>query len=375
MAQLTKMQQKIYDYIVQAIQDQGYPPSVREIGEAVGLKSPSTVHFHLKHLEELGVIGKQAGKGRALTLTEAPQENQVPIVGNVAAGSPILAQECIEDYLTFDTGGRDGEYFALRVRGESMINAGILPDDLVVVHQQPAANNGEIVVALLGDEATVKRLKRQGREVWLLPENPAYQPIDGREARILGKVAAVIRPAVDLLAGIPSVVYGLVGMMVLLPAIRKTFDIAAGDSLLAAIIVLAVMILPSIISVSETALNAVPREYEEASLALGATELETYFRVSVPAAKSGIAAAVVLGVGRAIGEAMAILMVAGNVANMPSLLSSVKFLTTAIASEMSYAAVGSLQRNALYSIGLILFLFIMCINVILNVFLKRNKEG
>ena len=172
-----------------------------------------------------------------------------------------------------------------------------------------------------------------------------------------------------------AVVYGLVGMMVLLPAIRKTFDIAAGDSLLAAIIVLAVMILPSIISVSETALNAVPREYEEASLALGATELETYFRVSVPAAKSGIAAAVVLGVGRAIGEAMAILMVAGNVANMPSLLSSVKFLTTAIASEMSYAAVGSLQRNALYSIGLILFLFIMCINVILNVFLKRNKEG
>ena len=197
MAQLTKMQQKIYDYIVQAIQDQGYPPSVREIGEAVGLRSPSTVHFHLKHLAEMGYIeigiGKQAGKGRALTLTEAPQENQVPIVGNVAAGSPILAQECIEDYLTFDTGGRDGEYFALRVRGESMINAGILPDDLVVVHQQPAANNGEIVVALLGDEATVKRLKRQGREVWLLPENPAYQPIDGREARILGKVAAVIR--------------------------------------------------------------------------------------------------------------------------------------------------------------------------------------
>ena len=190
--------------------------------------------------------------------------------------------------------------------------------------------------------------------------------------KILGNV---IRPMINLLAGIPSVVYGLVGMMVLLPAIRKTFDIAAGDSLLAAIIVLAVMILPSIISVSETALNAVPREYEEASLALGATELETYFRVSVPAAKSGIAAAVVLGVGRAIGEAMAILMVAGNVANMPSLLSSVKFLTTAIASEMSYAAVGSLQRNALYSIGLILFLFIMCINVILNVFLKRNKEG
>lgn len=189
------------------------------------------------------------------------------------------------------------------------------------------------------------------------------------------KVAAVIRPAVDLLAGIPSVVYGLVGMMVLLPAIREFFHIPAGDSLLAAIIVLAVMILPSIISVSETALKAVPKEYEEASLALGATELETYFRVTAPAAKSGIAAAVVLGVGRAIGEAMAILMVAGNVANMPSLLTSVKFLTTAIASEMSYAAVGSLQRNALYSIGLVLFLFIMLINVVLNVFLKRDKEA
>lgn len=189
------------------------------------------------------------------------------------------------------------------------------------------------------------------------------------------KAASVIRPAVDLLAGIPSVVYGLVGMMVLLPAIREFFNIPAGDSLLAAIIVLAVMILPSIISVSETALKAVPKEYEEASLALGATELETYFRVTAPAAKSGIAAAAVLGVGRAIGEAMAILMVAGNVANMPSMLSSVKFLTTAIASEMSYAAVGSLQRNALYSIGLVLFLFIMLINVVLNVFLKRDKEA
>ena len=189
------------------------------------------------------------------------------------------------------------------------------------------------------------------------------------------KAAGIIRPAVDLLAGIPSVVYGLVGMMVLLPAIREFFHVPAGDSLLAAIIVLAVMILPSIISVSETALKAVPKEYEEASLALGATELETYFRVTAPAAKSGIAAAVVLGVGRAIGEAMAILMVAGNVANMPSMLSSVKFLTTAIASEMSYASVGSLQRNALYSIGLVLFLFIMFINVVLNVFLKRDKEA
>lgn len=189
------------------------------------------------------------------------------------------------------------------------------------------------------------------------------------------RVAALVRPAVELLAGIPSVVYGLVGMIVLVPALREWFNLPAGDSLLAAILVLAVMILPSIISVSETALEAVPQEYEEASLALGATRIETYFRVSAPAAKSGIAAAVVLGVGRAIGEAMAILMVAGNVANMPSLLTSVKFLTTAIASEMSYAGVGSLQRQALYSIGLVLFLFIMLINIILNVFLKRDREG
>jgi len=196
MAQLSKMQQRIYDYIAQTIQDQGYPPSVREIGDAVGLKSPSTVHFHLKHLEELGVIGKSAGKGRAITLTEQPQEpveDRIPIVGHVAAGTPILAQECIEDYLTFDTGGRAEEYFALRVRGESMINAGILPDDLVVVRQQRTANNGEIVVALLEDEATVKRFSRRGSEVWLLPENENYSPIDGRMAQIMGRVTAVIR--------------------------------------------------------------------------------------------------------------------------------------------------------------------------------------
>ena len=196
MAQLSKMQQRIYDFIAQTIQEQGYPPSVREIGDAVGLKSPSTVHFHLKHLEELGVIGKSAGKGRAITLTEQPQEPQedrIPIVGHVAAGTPILAQECIEDYLTFDTNGRPDEYFALRVRGESMINAGILPDDLVVVRQQRTANNGEIVVALLEDEATVKRFSCRGSEVWLLPENENYSPIDGRQAQIMGKVTAVIR--------------------------------------------------------------------------------------------------------------------------------------------------------------------------------------
>ena len=194
MVQLTKMQQRIYDYIAQTIRTQGYPPSVREIGDAVGLKSPSTVHFHLKHMEELGVIGKGAGKGRALTLTEPlPEENQIPIVGTVAAGTPILAEECIEDYLTFDTGGHDDEYFALRVRGESMLGVGILPDDLVVVHRQNLAQNGQIVVALLGDEATVKTLKRKGSEVWLMPANPDYQPIDGRESTILGRVVAVVR--------------------------------------------------------------------------------------------------------------------------------------------------------------------------------------
>ena len=189
------------------------------------------------------------------------------------------------------------------------------------------------------------------------------------------RLAAVVRPAVDLLAGIPSVVYGLIGMMVLVPAVRVAFNLPDGASLFCAIIVLAVMILPSIISVSETALKAVPREYEEASLALGATHIETVFRVTVPAARSGIATAIVLGIGRAIGEAMAIIMVAGNVANMPGLLTPVRFLTTAIASEMSYASVGSTHRNALFSIGLVLFLFIMMINVFLNVFIKNKKEG
>ncbi len=188
------------------------------------------------------------------------------------------------------------------------------------------------------------------------------------------KVAAVIRSAVSLLAGIPSVVYGLVGMIVLVPAIQKAFGLASGACLLAAIVVLAIMILPSIINVSETALRAVPTEYEEASLALGATHTETVFRVSLHAARSGVATSVVLGVGRAIGEAMAIIMVAGNVANMPGLFTSVRFLTTAIASEMSYAAVRSLQRQALYSIALVLFLFIMLINVLLSLIIKKKKE-
>ena len=194
MAKLTHMQQKVYDYIVSCIQTQGYPPSVREIGDAVGLKSPSTVHFHLKHLEEAGVIAKGAGKGRAIALTESPApRDRVPIVGNVAAGSPILAQECVEDYLTFDTQGLSGEHFALKVRGESMLNAGILPGDLVVVHRQQEARNGEIVVALFEDEATVKTYQRRDGQVWLLPENPDYEPIDGTYAEIIGRVVAVVR--------------------------------------------------------------------------------------------------------------------------------------------------------------------------------------
>ena len=187
-------------------------------------------------------------------------------------------------------------------------------------------------------------------------------------------VKSAVSAAVSLLAGIPSVVYGLVGMLVLVPGIRIWFKVSDGASLLAAILVLAVMILPSIIKVSITALEAVPKEYEDASLALGATAVETYFRISVPTARSGIAAAVALGVGRAIGETMAVMMVSGNVANMPSLFQSVRFLTTAVSSEMAYASEGSLQRQALFSIALVLFLFIMLINAMLNLLLKQKAE-
>ena len=201
MSALTPKQQQIYDFILSFSGRHGYPPSVREIGEHVGLKSPSTVHFHLKGMEEKGIITKAEGKTRAITVSGARpvaeeldgQADRVPVVGNVAAGSPILAQECIEDYLTFDTGGRPGEYFALKVRGESMKYAGILPGDLVVVHRQQEARNGEIVVALLEDEATVKTLRRKDGHTWLLPENPDYEPIDGDRAEILGKVVAVVR--------------------------------------------------------------------------------------------------------------------------------------------------------------------------------------
>ena len=210
MSKRAEMQQRIYQFILESIRENGYAPSVREIGDAVGLKSPSTVHFHLKNLAELGYIEKGAFKGRAIVPVDRgavnapaqgaaparvsePLPKHVPIVGDVAAGSPILAQECIEDYLTFDVGGREDEYFALRVRGESMLGVGILPGDLVVVHRQATARNGEIVVALLEDEATVKTFSSREGHVWLLPANPDYQPIDGTNCSILGKVSAVVR--------------------------------------------------------------------------------------------------------------------------------------------------------------------------------------
>ncbi len=186
------------------------------------------------------------------------------------------------------------------------------------------------------------------------------------------KIARAVSTAVDLLSGIPSVVYGLVGMIIIVPFVREAFNLPDGANLFSAIIVLTVMILPSVVSISETAIKAVPREYEEASLALGATKTETVFKVTVPAAKSGILTAVVLGIGRSIGEAMAVMMVAGNVANMPSLFKSVRFLTTAIASEMSYSS--GLQREALFSIALVLFVFILIINLILNLVVKKEKD-
>ena len=186
------------------------------------------------------------------------------------------------------------------------------------------------------------------------------------------KIAKTVRTSVDLLSGIPSVVYGLVGMIIIVPLVREAFNLPDGANLFSAIIVLTVMILPSVISVSETAIRAVPKEYEEASLALGATKTETVFKVIVPAAKSGILTSVVLGIGRSIGEAMAVMMVSGNVANMPGLFKSVRFLTTAVASEMSYSS--GLQREALFSIALVLFVFILIINLVLNLIVKKDKE-
>lgn len=198
MSKLTPKQQQIYDFILAFASEHGYPPSVREIAGAVGLKSPATVHFHLKGLREAGYITQAEGKTRAISIVGAGggRKDQVPLVGYVAAGSPILAQENIEEYLTFDTGGLTGEHFALKVRGESMVEAGILPGDVVVVHQQPLARNGDIVVALFEDEATVKTFRRENDgHIWLHPENSSgqYQPIDGEGCSILGRVVAVIR--------------------------------------------------------------------------------------------------------------------------------------------------------------------------------------
>lgn len=196
MGNLTPKQQKIYDFIRTFSRAYGYPPTVREIGDSLGLKSPSTVKFHLDNLRAAGFIQWDGGKTRSITLTEEedqPRQDQVPVVGNVAAGAPILAEECIEEYVSFQTGPHPEEYFALKVRGESMLYAGILPDDLVIVHKQPEARNGEIVVALFEDEATVKTLSRKNGEVWLLPENPEYEPIDGTYAQIIGKVVGLIR--------------------------------------------------------------------------------------------------------------------------------------------------------------------------------------
>ena len=195
MANLTPKQQKIYDFIREFSREYGYPPTVREIGDNLGLKSPSTVKFHLDNLRAAGVLQWDGGKTRSITLIEEPRRprNMVPLVGNVAAGAPILAEECIEDYIPFRTGPTPEDFFALKVRGESMLYAGILPEDLVVVNRQADARNGEIAVALFEDEATVKTLSRKNGEVWLMPENPDYEPIDGTRAQIIGKVVGLIR--------------------------------------------------------------------------------------------------------------------------------------------------------------------------------------
>ena len=199
-ASLTPKQAEIYDFILQYTKDHGYPPSVREIGFAVNLKSPSTVHFHMKKLEAEGYIRKADGKTRAISLPREavaeeldPHADQIPLVGSVAAGSPILAEENVEEYLTFDTGGLTGEHFALKVRGESMLYAGILPGDLVIVHRQENFRNGDIVVALFEDEATVKTYHMDHGHLWLMPENPDYEPIDGEGCALLGRVTAVVR--------------------------------------------------------------------------------------------------------------------------------------------------------------------------------------
>ncbi len=195
-------------------------------------------------------------------------------------------------------------------------------------------------------------------------------------------LAGIVRPAVELLAGIPSVIYGLIGILILNPIIYKlelaifkdssTHQFTGGSNLISAVLVLAIMILPTVINISEASIKAVPEHYKHASLALGATKIQTIFKVIIPAAKSGIVTAIVLGVGRAIGEAMAISLVAGNKANIPLPFNSVRFLTTAVVSEMSYSA--DIHKQVLFTIGLVLFAFIMIINLILNALMKGGKK-
>lgn len=200
MAKITDRQQRIVDCIRAHVAQNGYPPTFREISKTVGLKSPSTVDYHMRRLREMGILHYEEGRFRSIQLLDGPQDNKeappqgmVPLVGNVAAGSPILAQECIEEYIPYDVGHHPEDYFALRVRGESMLNAGILPGDLVIVRRQPEAMNGEIVVALFEDDATVKTFSLQDGHVWLLPENEDYDPIDGKDCQIIGKVVGLVR--------------------------------------------------------------------------------------------------------------------------------------------------------------------------------------
>lgn len=195
MKKISDKQQKILNFITEFTAEQGYPPSVREIGQAMGLKSPSTVHAHLKRLREMGYIEKNDRKTRAITVNGGGimQTTRVPILGTVTAGQPILAVEDIEGYVPFDIESRYGEYFALHIRGESMIEAGILDGDLIIVRKQSTARNGQIVVALLEDEATCKTYHIENGHLWLLPQNPNYEPIDGQYASLLGVVVAVHR--------------------------------------------------------------------------------------------------------------------------------------------------------------------------------------
>lgn len=193
MRPISDKQKQILAFIRDYTQEQGYPPSVREIAAAVGLRSPSSVHAHLKHLRELGYLEKGDRKTRAITLAGHTNGESVPVLGRVTAGMPILAVEQAEGVLHVDLDGRHGDYFALRICGDSMIGAGILDGDYIVVRSQTFAQQDQIVVAILEDEATCKRLHKQDGHVWLLPENPAYDPIPGDEARILGVVAKVVR--------------------------------------------------------------------------------------------------------------------------------------------------------------------------------------